>query len=139
MALLYRINRPLLYQEVVNALYQIIDDQEIKPGDQLPSERHVLPHYSPGGDYGIIPNMHTRQDDRTCSDPDVVAYMDWSWKSGMPLQLLRRGITTTILKCWSLPILQLRRKMHRILLKIRRIMLQRLPVKRALLQRQLII
>ena len=42
MALQYRINRPLLYQEVVNALYQIIDDQEIKPGDQLPSERELI-------------------------------------------------------------------------------------------------
>lgn len=42
MALQYRINRPLLYQEVVNALYQIIDEQEIKPGDQLPSERELI-------------------------------------------------------------------------------------------------
>ena len=45
MALQYRINRPLLYQEVVNALYQIIDDQEIKPGDQLPSERELASQY----------------------------------------------------------------------------------------------
>ncbi len=42
MALQYRINRPLLYQEVVNALYQIIDEQEIKPGDQLPPERELI-------------------------------------------------------------------------------------------------
>ena len=33
-----RINRPLLYQEVVNALYQIIDEQKLQPGAQFPSE-----------------------------------------------------------------------------------------------------
>lgn len=37
-----RINRPLLYQEVVNALYQVIDDQRIEPGDQFPSERDLI-------------------------------------------------------------------------------------------------
>lgn len=37
-----RINRPLLYQEVVNALYQMIDSQGIAPGDQLPSERDLI-------------------------------------------------------------------------------------------------
>lgn len=37
-----RITRPLLYQEVVNALYQIIDEHQIKPGAQLPSERELI-------------------------------------------------------------------------------------------------
>lgn len=37
-----RINRPLLYQEVVTALYQIIDEQKIQPGEQLPSERELI-------------------------------------------------------------------------------------------------
>lgn len=35
-------NRPLLYQEVVSALYQIIDEQKIQPGAQLPSERELI-------------------------------------------------------------------------------------------------
>ena len=37
-----RLNRPLLYQEVVSALYQIIDEQKIQPGAQLPSERELI-------------------------------------------------------------------------------------------------
>lgn len=37
-----RISRPLLYQEVVNALYNIIDEQQIQPGAQLPSERKLI-------------------------------------------------------------------------------------------------
>lgn len=37
-----RISRPLLYQEVVNALYQIIDEQKIQPGAQFPSERELI-------------------------------------------------------------------------------------------------
>lgn len=37
-----RINRPLLYQEVVTALYQIIDEQKIQPGEQFPSERELI-------------------------------------------------------------------------------------------------
>ena len=37
-----RINRPLLYQEVVNALYRIIDEQEVQPGEQFPSERELI-------------------------------------------------------------------------------------------------
>ena len=37
-----RISRPLLYQEVVNALYNIIDEQQIQPGAQLPSERELI-------------------------------------------------------------------------------------------------
>ena len=37
-----RITRPLLYQEVVNALYNIIDEQQIQPGAQLPSERELI-------------------------------------------------------------------------------------------------
>lgn len=37
-----RISRPLLYQEVVNALYNIIDEQQIQPGSQLPSERELI-------------------------------------------------------------------------------------------------
>lgn len=37
-----RITRPLLYQEVVNALYKIIDEQQIQPGAQLPSERELI-------------------------------------------------------------------------------------------------
>ena len=37
-----RINRPLLYQEVVNALYQIIDEQKLQPGAQFPSERELI-------------------------------------------------------------------------------------------------
>lgn len=37
-----RISRPLLYQEVVNALYNIIDEQQIQPGTQLPSERELI-------------------------------------------------------------------------------------------------
>lgn len=37
-----RINRPLLYQEVVSALYQIIDEQKIQPGEQFPSERELI-------------------------------------------------------------------------------------------------
>ena len=37
-----RLSRPLLYQEVVNALYQIIDEQQIQPGDQFPSERELI-------------------------------------------------------------------------------------------------
>ena len=37
-----RISRPLLYQEVVNALYQIIDEQKLQPGAQFPSERELI-------------------------------------------------------------------------------------------------
>ena len=37
-----RISRPLLYQEVVSALYQIIDEQKIQPSAQLPSERELI-------------------------------------------------------------------------------------------------
>ena len=37
-----RISRPLLYQEVVSALYQIIDEQKIQPGAQFPSERELI-------------------------------------------------------------------------------------------------
>ncbi len=36
-----RINRPLLYQEVVDELYKMIDQEQIKPGDKLPSEREL--------------------------------------------------------------------------------------------------
>lgn len=36
------INRPLLYQEVVNALYQIIDERQILPGAQFPTERELM-------------------------------------------------------------------------------------------------
>lgn len=36
-----RISRPLLYQEVVDELYRMIDHDQIKPGDQLPSEREL--------------------------------------------------------------------------------------------------
>jgi len=34
--------RPLLYQEVINALYQMIDENHIEPGAQLPSERELI-------------------------------------------------------------------------------------------------
>lgn len=34
--------RPLLYKEVVNALYRIIDDNELRPGDQMPAERELM-------------------------------------------------------------------------------------------------
>ena len=37
-----RAKRPLLYQEVVNALYQIIDTSNLKPGDQMPAERELM-------------------------------------------------------------------------------------------------
>lgn len=42
MGVLVRSNRPLLYQEVVNALYQIIDNSSLKPGDQMPAERELM-------------------------------------------------------------------------------------------------
>lgn len=34
--------RPLLYQDVVNALYRMIDNSCLKPGDQLPAERELM-------------------------------------------------------------------------------------------------
>ena len=37
-----RAKRPLLYQAVVNALYQIIDTSNLKPGDQMPAERELM-------------------------------------------------------------------------------------------------
>lgn len=36
-----RMSRPLLYEEVVKELYQIIDQDKIEPGDKLPSEREL--------------------------------------------------------------------------------------------------
>ena len=42
MNLYNRINRPLLYQEVVNALYRIIDEQKMQPGARLPTERELI-------------------------------------------------------------------------------------------------
>lgn len=36
-----RMNRPLLYQEVVTELYRIIDQNQIQPGDRFPSEREL--------------------------------------------------------------------------------------------------
>lgn len=42
MGLTFQVNRTLLYQEVVNALYQLIDDQKMCPGDQLPPERELI-------------------------------------------------------------------------------------------------
>ena len=41
-----RAKRPLLYQEVVNALYQIIDTSNLKPGDQMPAERELMEQLS---------------------------------------------------------------------------------------------
>lgn len=35
------IKRTLLYEEVVNRLYEIIDDGNLKPGDKLPTEREL--------------------------------------------------------------------------------------------------
>jgi DNA-binding FadR family transcriptional regulator len=35
-------NRTLLYEEVVEALYKLIDEHKIKPGDQFPSERELV-------------------------------------------------------------------------------------------------
>lgn len=37
-----RITRPLLYQEVVSALYRIIDERQIQPGGAVPSERELI-------------------------------------------------------------------------------------------------
>lgn len=37
-----RITRPLLYQEVVSALYRIIDERQIQPGGVIPSERELI-------------------------------------------------------------------------------------------------
>src|SRR5699024_10093349 len=37
-----RLNRRLLYQDVVCALYQSSDEQNIQPGAQLPSERELI-------------------------------------------------------------------------------------------------
>lgn len=34
--------RPLLYQEVIDALYRLIDENQIKPGDKFPSERELV-------------------------------------------------------------------------------------------------
>lgn len=42
MSPMFKVNRPLLYQEVVDALYKIIDSQQIQPGNQLPSERELI-------------------------------------------------------------------------------------------------
>lgn len=36
-----RVSRPLLYEEVINELYRIIDQDQIRPGDKLPSEREL--------------------------------------------------------------------------------------------------
>lgn len=36
-----KIARPLLYEEIVNELYKLIDRNEIEPGDQFPSEREL--------------------------------------------------------------------------------------------------
>lgn len=38
----FRVKRPLLYEEVVKALYQIIDNHQFEPGDQLPPERELM-------------------------------------------------------------------------------------------------
>lgn len=37
-----RVKRPLLYQEVVNDLYDLIDERQIRPGEQLPPERELF-------------------------------------------------------------------------------------------------
>ena len=42
MSLSLSAKRPLLYQEVVNALYRIIDDNTLHPGDQMPAERELM-------------------------------------------------------------------------------------------------
>ena len=36
-----RIGRSLLYQEVVDELYKMIDRDQMKPGDRLPPEREL--------------------------------------------------------------------------------------------------
>lgn len=38
--------RPLLYQEVIAALYQMIDCDQISPGEKLPSERELMERLS---------------------------------------------------------------------------------------------
>lgn len=40
------IARPLLYQEVITALYQMIDRDQISPGGKLPSERELMERLS---------------------------------------------------------------------------------------------
>lgn len=42
MSVLLNSKRPLLYQEVVDALYRIIDNNALKPGDQFPAERELM-------------------------------------------------------------------------------------------------
>lgn len=49
-----RAKRPLLYQEVVNALYQIIDTSNLKPGDQMPAERELMEQL------GVMPQCAAR-------------------------------------------------------------------------------
>ena len=37
-----RAARTLLYEEVVKDLYQMIDDEHLKPGDKMPPERELM-------------------------------------------------------------------------------------------------
>ena len=37
-----RAARTLLYEEVVRDLYQIIDEEHLRPGDKLPPERELM-------------------------------------------------------------------------------------------------
>lgn len=39
-------NRPLLYEEVVAELYKLIDQEQLMPGNQFPSERELVQHWN---------------------------------------------------------------------------------------------
>ena len=44
--MLLGIKRPLLYEEVVTELYRIIDQGEVKLGEQFPSERELVERWN---------------------------------------------------------------------------------------------